>query len=103
MHNGLGQLLEVEMSKKCTLLCAKHILKSNVLKKNLNSDGLGPLWEVEMLKKCTPFWCEAHVQVKMFKKTTGSDYTTRNTTKMLPGAAFQVRTEKADLYFRFVP
>ena len=30
-------------------------------------------------------------------------YTTRNTTKMLSGAAFQVRTEKADLYFHFIP
>ena len=30
-------------------------------------------------------------------------YTTRNTTKMLSGAAFQVRTQKADLYFHFIP
>ena len=30
-------------------------------------------------------------------------YTTRYTTKMLSGAAFQVRTEKADMYFHFIP
>ena len=88
---GLGPLLEVEMSKKCTPLwreahfqvkmyktqgvrttlevqmlkkCgAKHILKSKVLK----TGGLGPLLEVEMSKKCTPLWREAHFQVKMYK------------------------------------
>ena len=46
-HLSVGRLLEVEMSKKCTIL--------------------GPLLEVEMSKKCTPLWREAHLEVKMLK------------------------------------
>ena len=50
--DGLGPLLEVQMSKKCRKSArrcgAKHISKSKVLK----TDGLGPLLEVQMSKKC---------------------------------------------------
>ena len=79
-------VLEVEMSKKCTstfwsqntpapdhfwkLRCrksarccgAKHISKSKCTK-----HSSGPLLEVEMSKKCTPLWREAHFEVKSAK------------------------------------
>ena len=69
--DGLGPLLEVQMSKKCRKSArrcgAKHISKSKVLK----TDGLGPLLEVQMSKKvskkCTPLWREAHFEVKSVK------------------------------------
>ena len=47
--DGLGPLLEVEMSKK-------HISKSKCTKHT----RCGPLLAVEMSKKCTPLWREAH-------------------------------------------
>ena len=86
-HTRFGPLLEVEMSKKCTLLwreahfqvkthfwkfrcrksagrCgAKHISKSKCTKHHM----FAPLLEVRMLKKCTPLWREAHFEVKMLK------------------------------------
>ena len=87
-HTILGPLLEVEMSKKCTLLWreahfqvkmqktpgvrttfggsdvgAKRMSKSKCTKHIM----VGPLLEVEMSKKCTPLWREAHFQVKMRK------------------------------------
>ena len=65
--DGLGPLLEVQMSKKCRKSgrrCgAKHISKSKCAK----HQGFGPLLEVAMSKKCTPLWREAHFQVKMYK------------------------------------
>ena len=51
----LGPLLEVAMSKKCTLEVKMY--------KTL---GFGPLLEVQMSKKCTPLWREAHFEVKMY-------------------------------------
>ena len=45
-HLSVGPLLEVAMSKKCTLCGAKHISKSKCTK----HFSVGPLLEVEMLK-----------------------------------------------------
>ena len=61
--DGLGPLLEVAMSKKCTPLWRE----AHFQVKSVKTDGLGPLLEVEMSKKCTPLWHEAHFQVKMYK------------------------------------
>ena len=65
--DGLGPLLEVQMSKKCqkSALCcgARHISKSKCTKHTRS----GPPLEVEMSKKCTPLWREAHFQVKSVK------------------------------------
>ena len=62
-HTIVGPLLEVEMSKKCTLLEREDISKSKCTKHTI----VGPLLEVEMSKKCTPLWRKAHFQVKMYK------------------------------------
>ena len=76
--DGLGPLLEVQMSKKCrnsarfwklrwrksARRCGtKHISKSNCTKHTM----FGPLLEVQMSKKCTSLWREAHFEVKMLK------------------------------------
>ena len=65
--DGLGPLLEVQMSQKCRKSArrcgAKHILKSKCAKHTM----VGPLLEVAMSKKCTPLWREAHFQVKSVK------------------------------------
>jgi len=57
----LGPLLEVEMSKKCTLLWREAHFQVKMFKKK----GFGPLLEVEMSKRCTPLWREAHFEDKM--------------------------------------
>ena len=62
-HTMVGPLLEVEMSKKCTLWREAHF-EVKMYKKHTM---VGPLLEVEMSKKCTQLWCEAHFQVKMYK------------------------------------
>ena len=65
--DGLGPLLEVQMSKKCRKSArrcgAKHVSKSKCTKHTI----VGPLLEVEMSKKCTPLWREAHFEVKSVK------------------------------------
>ena len=65
--DGLGPLLEVQMSKKCQKSArrcgANHISKSKCAKHT----RFGPLLEVEMSKKCTPLWREAHFEVKSVK------------------------------------
>ena len=93
----LGQLLEVEMSKKCTPLWRAAHFEVKMYKAHQFSDHfwklrcpksarrcgakhiskskctkhshtiLGPLLKVEMSKKCTPLWREAHFEVKMYK------------------------------------
>ena len=101
-HTIVGPLLEVEMSKKCTLLwreahfqvkmykntpCSDHFWKLRCWKsarrcgaKHISKSKctkhtiVGPLLEVEMSKKCTPLWREAHFQVKMYKNTPLSDH-----------------------------
>ena len=94
-HNIVGPLLEVAMSKKCTLLwreahfevkmykthqrrttfwklrCGKSARRcgaKHILKSKCTKHTIvGPLLEVEMLKKCTPLWREAHFEVKMYQ------------------------------------
>ena len=46
--DGLGPLLEVEMSKKCTPLWRE----AHFQVKSVKTDGLGPLLEVQLSKKC---------------------------------------------------
>ena len=76
-----GPLLEVAMSKKCTLLWREAHFKSKCTKHTM----LGPLLEVEMVARSTfpsqnvqntpcsdhfwklRWWREAHFQVKMYK------------------------------------
>ena len=62
-HCSSERLLEVDMWKKCALLCheAKFEVKTN------KTTMFGALFEVEMLKKCTPLWHEAHFEVKTCK------------------------------------
>ena len=60
---GLGPLLEVEMSKKCTPLWREAHFQVKMLK----TLGFGPLLEVKMSKKCTPLWREPHLEVKSVK------------------------------------
>ena len=92
---GLGPLLEVEMSKKCTPLWREVHFQVKMYKthhcritfgscdveKSARRCGAkhvskskctkhtrsGPLLEVAMSKKCTPLWREAHFEVKMYK------------------------------------
>ena len=60
---GLGTLLDVEMSKKCTVLWREAHLEV----KSVKTGGLGALLDVEMSKKCTALWREAHFEVKSQK------------------------------------
>ena len=55
-HTNFGPLLEVKMSKKCTLLWREAHFQ--VTKRT----SFGPLLEVRMSKNCTPLWHEAHFQ-----------------------------------------
>ena len=92
---GLGPLLEVAMSKKCTPLWREAHFQVKSVKKLAVSDHFwklrcrksarrcgakhiskskctkhtrsGPLLEVQMSKKCTPLWREAHSEVKSVK------------------------------------
>ena len=94
-HTILGPLLEVEMSKKCTLLWREANFQLKMYKthhsrttfwklrcrksarrcgtkhiskwKCTKHTSFGPLLEVEMSKKCTPSWRDAHFEVKMYK------------------------------------
>ena len=94
-HTIVGQLLDAEMSKKCTPLWREAHLEVKMYKNTSASDDfwklrcpksarhcgakhiskskctkhtiLGPLLAVEMSKTCTPLWREAHFQVKMYK------------------------------------
>ena len=60
---GLGALLEVEMTKKCTALWREAHLEVKCVK----NEGFGTVLEVEMSKKCTALWREAHLEVKSVK------------------------------------
>ena len=92
---GLGPLLEVAMSKKCTPLWREahfevkmyktpHVRATfggsdvekvhAVLARSIfrsqnvkNTRGFGPLLEVRMSKQCMPLWREGHFEVNMFK------------------------------------
>ena len=61
-HTRFGPLLEVAMSKKCTLWREAHF-QVKMLKRHM----FAPLLEVEMLKKCTLLWRKAHFEVKMYR------------------------------------
>ena len=65
--DGLGPLLEVEMSKKCTPLWREaHFEVKSV--KNWRSRTTFWSSDVEKVsKKCTPLWREAHFEVKSVK------------------------------------
>ena len=62
-HTSFRPLLEVAMSKKCTLLWREAHFEVKMYK----THQLRPLLEVAMSKKCTPLWREAHFEVKMYK------------------------------------
>ena len=93
-HTILGPLLEVAMSKKCTLLWREAhfqvkmykthqvrttfgscdvekvhavVARSTFPSQNVQNTMVGPLLEVAMSKKCTPLWREAHFEVKSVK------------------------------------
>ena len=57
-----GQLLEVEMLKKCTPLWREARSEAKPLKKSI---------EVETLKQCTPLWHDSHLEIKI---TSGSEH-----------------------------
>ena len=59
-HPILGPLLEVNMSKKCTLLWREAYFE-------VKMHSVGPLLEDEISKKCTPLWREAHFEVSILK------------------------------------
>ena len=59
---GLGALLDVEMSKKCTALWREAHMEVKSVK-----SGVGALLEAEMSKKCTALRREAHFEVKSVK------------------------------------
>ena len=63
-HTSFGPLLEVEMSKKCTLLRREAHFQVKTCTKHTSS---GPLLEVDTSKKGALMWREAHFQVKMPK------------------------------------
>ena len=60
---GLGPLLEVAMSKKCTPLWREAHFQVKMYKTLHVRATFGG----SMLKKCTPLWREAHFEVKMYK------------------------------------
>ena len=60
---GVGAVLEVEMTQKCTALWRETHLEV----KSVKNWHLGALLEVEMSKKCTALWREAHFEVKSVK------------------------------------
>ena len=64
---GLGPLLEVEMSKKCTPLWREAHFEVKMYKTHHVRTTFGGSDEVQMSKKCTPLWREAHFEVKMYK------------------------------------
>ena len=58
-----GAVLEVAMSKKCTLLWREAHVEGKMYK----TPHVRRLFEVAMSKKCTPLWREAHFEVKSAK------------------------------------
>ena len=62
-HTRSGQLLAVEMSKKCTPVWREAHFQVKMHGHHM----FAPLLEVRMLKRCTPSWREGHFEVKMFK------------------------------------
>ena len=66
-HLSFGQLLEVEMLKKCTPLWREAHFEVKSVKNWRSRTTFGGSDVEKVSKKCTPLWREAHFQVKMYK------------------------------------
>ena len=65
--DGLGPLLEVEMSKKCTPLWREAHFQVKSVKNWRSRTTFGGSDVEKASKKCTPLWREAHFEVKSVK------------------------------------
>ena len=65
--DGLGPLLEVEMSKKCTPLWREAHFEVKSVKNWRSRTTFGGSDVEKVSKKCTPLWREAHFEVKSVK------------------------------------
>ena len=65
--DGLGPLLEVEMSKTCTLLWREAHFQVKSVKNWRSRTTFGGSDVEKVSKKCTPLWREAHFEVKSVK------------------------------------
>ena len=65
--DGLGPLLEVEMSKKCTPLWREAHFQVTSVKNWRSRTTFGGSDVEKVSKKCTPLWREAHFEVKSVK------------------------------------
>ena len=65
--DGLGPLLEVEMSKKCTPLWREAHFQVKSVKNWRSRTTFGGSDVEKVSKKCTPLWREAHFEVKSVK------------------------------------
>ena len=66
-HLSSGPLMEVAMSKKCTLLWREAHFQVKSVKNWRSRTTFGGSDVEKVSKKCTPLWREAHFQVKMYK------------------------------------
>ena len=66
--DGLGPLLEVQMSKKCTPLWREAHFEVKIYKTHHARTTFGGSDVEKVSKKCTPLWREAHFEVKSVKK-----------------------------------
>ena len=66
-HLSSGPLLEVMMSKKCTLLWRKAHFQVKSVKNWRSRTTFGGSDVEKVSKKCTPLWREAHFEVKSVK------------------------------------
>ena len=65
--DGLGPLLEVEMSKKCTPLWREAHFQVKSVKNWRSRTTFGSSDVEKVSKKCTPLWREAYFEVKSVK------------------------------------
>ena len=65
--DGLGPLLEVEMSKTCTPLWREAHFQVKSVKNWRSRTTFGGSDVEKVSKKCTPLWREAHFEVKSVK------------------------------------
>ena len=65
--DGLGPLLEVQMSKKCTPLWREAHFQVKSVKNWRSRTTFGGSDVEKVSKKCTPLWREAHFEVKIGK------------------------------------
>ena len=66
-HTMLGPLLEVQMSKKCTLMWREAHFEVKMYKAHHARTTFGGSDVHKVSKKCTPLWREAHFEVKSVK------------------------------------